>query len=32
MTLGMDLKIKILAGLTTVEEVTRVLGYDLEEK
>lgn len=32
MTLGMDGKRKILAGLTTVEEVTRVLGYDLEEK
>jgi type IV pilus assembly protein PilB len=32
LTLGMDGKRKILAGLTTVEEVTRVLGYDLEEK
>lgn len=32
MTLGMDGKRKILAGLTTVEEVTRVLGLDLEEK
>ena len=31
-TLGMDGKRKVLAGLTTVAEVTRVLGYDLEEK
>jgi type IV pilus assembly protein PilB len=31
-TLGMDGKRKILSGLTTVAEVTRVLGYDLEEK
>lgn len=31
MTLGMDGKRKILAGLTTVEEITRVLGLDLEE-
>lgn len=30
LTLGMDGKRKILAGLTTVEEVTRVLGLDLE--
>ncbi len=32
LTLGMDGKRKVLAGLTTVEEVTRVLGFDLEEK
>jgi type IV pilus assembly protein PilB len=32
LTLGMDGKRKIFAGLTTVEEVTRVLGLDLEEK
>jgi type IV pilus assembly protein PilB len=31
LTLGMDGKRKILAGLTTVEEVTRVLGMNLEE-
>lgn len=31
LTLAMDGKRKILAGLTTVEEVTRVLGLDLEE-
>jgi len=30
LTLAMDGKRKILAGLTTVEEVTRVLGLDLE--
>lgn len=30
-TLGMDGKRKIFAGLTTVDEVTRVLGLDLEE-
>jgi type IV pilus assembly protein PilB len=30
LTLAMDGKRKILAGLTTVEEVTRVLGVDLE--
>ncbi len=30
-TLAMDGKRKILAGLTTVEEVTRVLGLDLED-
>lgn len=29
-TLAMDGKRKILAGLTTVEEITRVLGYNLE--
>lgn len=32
LTLGMDGKRKILAGLTTVEEVTRVLGLDLEDQ
>jgi type IV pilus assembly protein PilB len=32
MTLGMDGKRKVLSGMTTVAEVTRVLGYDLEEK
>lgn len=31
LTLAMDGKRKIFAGLTTVEEVTRVLGLDLEE-
>lgn len=31
LTLAMDGKRKIYAGLTTVEEVTRVLGLDLEE-
>lgn len=31
LTLGMDGKRKIFAGLTTVDEVTRVLGLDLEE-
>lgn len=30
LTLGMDGKRKIFAGMTTVEEVTRVLGLDLE--
>lgn len=30
-TLGMDGKRKVLAGLTTVDEVTRVLGMDLED-
>ncbi len=32
MTLAMDGKRKIYAGLTTVDEVTRVLGLDLEEQ
>jgi type IV pilus assembly protein PilB len=32
LTLGMDGKRKIFSGLTTVAEVTRVLGLDLEEK
>jgi type IV pilus assembly protein PilB len=31
LTLAMDGKRKVLAGLTTVEEITRVLGVDLEE-
>jgi type IV pilus assembly protein PilB len=30
LTLGMDGKRKVFAGMTTVEEVTRVLGLDLE--
>jgi type IV pilus assembly protein PilB len=30
LTLAMDGKRKIFAGLTTVDEVTRVLGLDLE--
>lgn len=32
LTLGMDGKRKIMAGLTTVDEVTRVLGLELEER
>ena len=30
LTLGMDAKRKVLSGLTTVEEATRILGLDLE--
>ncbi len=30
LTLGMDGKRKVLAGLTTIEEITRVLGLDLD--